>query len=50
MLLSRKIKIKLNSEQEIFIYHMNYAARKLWNVLNYERRNYKTLGLKEYPD
>lgn len=29
---------------------MNYAAYKLWNVCNYERNNYRNLGLSEYPD
>ena len=29
---------------------MCYAAYKLWNVGNYERMNYKELGLSEYPD
>ena len=29
---------------------MCYAAYKLWNVCNYERMNYKELGLSEYPD
>lgn len=29
---------------------MCYAASKLWNVCNYERKHYEELGLKEYPD
>ena len=29
---------------------MCYAAYKLWNVCNYERNNYKNLGLEKYPD
>ncbi len=29
---------------------MCYAAYKLWNVCNYERRNYRELGLSRYPD
>ena len=29
---------------------MCYAASKLWNVCNYERRRYKELGLEKYPD
>ena len=28
---------------------MSYAASKLWNICNYERKNYKILGI-EYPD
>ena len=51
MLLSCKTVIKLNNEYENIIGHMNYAAYKLWNVCNYERRNYKELKLPvEYPD
>ena len=30
--------------------HMCYAASKLWNVCNYERRRYKELELEKYPD
>ena len=29
---------------------MCYAASKLWNVCNYERRRYKELGVEKYPD
>ena len=29
---------------------MCYAAFKLWNVCNYERKNFKELGLSKYPD
>lgn len=50
MLLSHKTMIKLNSIQSNIIGHMCYAASKLWNVCNYERQNYKTLGLSQYPD
>ena len=50
MYLSKHTVIKLNDAYSNIIGHMNYAAYKLWNVLNYERRNWKTLGLDEYPD
>ncbi len=50
MLLSHKTKIKLNDTYANIIGHMGYAAFKLWNLCNYERRNYKELGLEEYPD
>jgi putative transposase len=50
MLLSHETAVRLTSEQSNIIGHMCYAARKLWNVCNYERRNYKKLGLPEYPD
>ena len=37
-------------EQSLILGLMGYAAYKLWNVANYERRNWKELGLEEYPD
>ena len=50
MLLSVEITCKLNSEQANYIGHMNYAAYKLWNACNYERKNWKALGLPRFPD
>ena len=51
MLLSQKTTIKLNNAESNIIGHMCYAAYKLWNVCNYERRNYKDLSLLvKYPD
>ena len=50
MLLSHKTKVSLNNDYSNIIGHMCYAAYKLWNVGNYERVNYKELGLSEYPD
>ena len=50
MLLSRETVIKTDSVSANIIGHMCYAASKLWNVCNYERNNYKELGLQKYPD
>ena len=51
MLLSQKTTIPLQKAEFNIIGHMCYAAYKLWNVCNYERRNYKQLQLPvEYPD
>ncbi len=50
MLLSHKTTIQLNRAKANIVGHMCYAAYKLWNVCNYERRNYKELGLERYPD
>lgn len=50
MLLSHKTKIWLNEVETNVIGHMCYAAYKLWNICNYERRNYKEMGLERYPD
>ena len=37
-------------EQSLVLGLMGYSAYKLWNVANYERRNWRELGLEEYPD
>lgn len=50
MLLSKETIIQVSDEYSNILSHMNYAASKLWNVCNYERRNYKTLGLQNFPD
>lgn len=50
MLLSQKTTIQLNNTYSNIVGHMCYAAYKLWNVCNYERINYVTLKLTEYPD
>lgn len=50
MLLSKETTIRISDDYSNIISHMNYAAYKLWNVCNYERRNYKKLGLESYPD
>lgn len=50
MLLSRKEVFIPTEEQKIILGHMGYAAFKLWNVANYEKRNYRELGMPGYPD
>lgn len=50
MLLSRKEVFLPTEEQKIIMGHMGYAAFKLWNVANYEKRNYKELGMSKYPN
>ncbi len=50
MLLSQKTTIHWNTDQANIVGHMCYAAFKLWNVCNYERRNYRELGLMQFPD
>ena len=50
MLLSKKTVIRLTDVQANYLAHMNYAASKLWNVLNYERNHYDELGLGKYQD
>ena len=50
MLLSHKTDIQLNTTESNIVGHMCYAASKLWNLCNYERRNFKELGMVHYPD
>ena len=50
MLLSHRTSVKIQPEYSNIIGHMCYAASKLWNVCNYERRHYKDLGLEKYKD
>ncbi len=50
MLLVKKEILSLTEEQEKILGHMRYAAFKLWNVANYEKRNYKELGMGKFPD
>ena len=50
MRLSHKTTVKLNKTESRIIDRMCYAAYKLWNICNYERKNWKELGLKQYPD
>lgn len=50
MLLSHRTSVNIRPEYSNIIGHMCYAASKLWNVCNYERRHYKELGLEVYPD
>lgn len=50
MLLARKLQIEVTAEQCCYFSHMSYAASKLWNLCNYEKYNWKELGLEEFPN
>ena len=50
LLLSRKHIVKNDEVNNRILRHMGYAAYKLWNIGNYEKRNYKELKLEKYPD
>lgn len=50
MLLSHKTAIKLSDNYINIVGHMCYAAYKLWNVCNYERRNFNSVSGQPYPD
>ena len=48
--LVRKEIITPTEEQALVLRHMSYAAAKLWNIANYERKHWKELELKVYPN
>lgn len=50
MRLSLKTSFKLTDNQANLVGHMCYSAYKLWNVCNYERKNYSKDDSKDYPD
>lgn len=50
MYLTKKFNIKVNNTQAIILGCFGVAAAKLWNVANYEKKNYKELGLEKFPD
>lgn len=50
MLLSIKQIIIPNEKDKIILGNLSYSAYKLWNVANYEKRNYKALGLASFPN
>ena len=49
-MLTYKFEVNLNNKQSIILGHLCYAASKLFNVGNYERKEYKTLGFEEMPN
>ena len=50
MYLTKKEVITCKKEDLEILKHMGYAAYKLWNVGNYEKRNYKELGFEKFPN
>ena len=50
MLLTYQFTIKVDDKVSIILGHLCYAASKLFNVGNYERKEYKTLGFEEMPN
>jgi putative transposase len=50
MKLSFELFIKPTKEQKLVLDSFGYNAYKLWNVGNYEKRNYQELGFAEFPD
>lgn len=48
MLLAKETILSVSDTDSNYIGHMCYTASKLWNLCNYEKKNYKHLGM-EYP-
>ena len=44
MLLTYQFELTVNNKESIVLGHLCYASSKLFNVGNYERNEYKTLG------
>ncbi|MBP3732903.1 MAG: transposase [Bacilli bacterium] len=50
MLLTYQFEIKVNNKLGIILGHLTNAASKLFNIGNYERKEYKSLGFDKMPD
>lgn len=50
MLLTRKVILKVNENQAIILGHLTMAASKLFNIGNYERKEFKKLGFDKEPN
>ena len=50
MLLTYQFELKVEEKLSIILGHLCYAASKLFNVGNYERKEYKNLGFDIMPD
>ena len=50
MLLTYKFEVKVNDSLSIILGHLSYASSKLFNVGNYERKEYKSLGFDSMSD
>ena len=50
MLLTYQFELNVDEKTSIILGHLCYAASKLFNVGNYERKEYKTLGFEKMPD
>ncbi len=50
MLLTYQFELRVNETMSVILGHLSYAASKLYNVGNYERKEYKPLGFDIMPD
>ena len=50
MLLSKETTVRVDNIQSNIVNHLGYAAYKLWNICNYERKTYNSSSGDPYPD
>jgi len=50
LILTKRILYKPTREAAIILGSMCKASAKLWNVANYEKKNYKELGFEKFPN
>ncbi|MBR0294759.1 MAG: transposase [Bacilli bacterium] len=50
MLLTYQFELKVNEVTSIILGHLCYVASKLFNIGNYERKEYQSLGFDKMPD
>ena len=50
MLLTYQFELNVDEKTSIILGHLCYAASKLFNVGNYERKEYRSLGFEKMPD
>ena len=50
MLLTYQFELKVNNSLAIILGHLTYVASKLFNIGNYERKEYRQLGFEKMPD
>ena len=50
MILAKQVSFHANDTQQKILESMSLATSKLWNVGNYERKNYKSLGMTSSPN
>lgn len=50
MLLTYQFELNVDEKTSIILGHLCYAASKLFNVGNYERKEYQSLGFEKMPD
>ena len=50
MILTKKFILKPNKTEKNIFRSLTFASAKLWNIGNYEKKNYEFLGFEKYPN